>query len=388
MVTESRFKGPLAGRTIVEFAGVGPGPFAAMHLADMGATVISIDRVVPHGLGIKKEARFNPTMRNRPSVGINLKTDAGRDLALRLVAGADALIEGNRPGVMERLGLGPDACRAVNRKLVYGRVTGWGQTGPLADDVGHDLNYLALSGMLSLIGDGNRPAIPLNFLGDYAAGGLYLAMGILAAMIQAGQSGEGQVVDAAMLDGLASLMTHQMGFHASGRWTDERGTNFLDGGAPWYNVYETADGKFVSVAAIEPKFFNELVHAMGLDRSALPDPMAREAWPSERQRFAGIFLGKTRDEWCAIMHGREACFAPVLSLAEAQDHPHARSRGMYQHLDGVTHPAPAPRFSRTPSDLRTPPHEPGADTDTILLAAGVSPADIEALRQCGVISAK
>ena len=287
---------------------------------------------------------------------------------------------------MERLGLGPDQCLAVNGRLVYGRMTGWGQQGPLAQTVGHDLNYLALSGALSLIGPREKPAIPINFLADYAAGGLYLAMGLLAGMIEAAQSGRGQVVDAAMIDGLASLMTHHMGFLASGRWVEQRESNFLDGGAPWYNVYETADGLFVSVAAIEPKFFHTLVQAMGLDPESLPDQLARETWPAECARYARIFKSRSRDEWCAVMDGLEACFAPVLSISEAQQHPHMQARGAYQQLDGVNHPVPAPRFSRTPSDLRIPPQEPGADTDTILSALGVPREEFDALCQAGVIT--
>lgn len=356
-----------------------------MLLADMGADVIAIERLTPHGLGVGKERRFDTTLRNRSSVAVNLKTVSGRQLALRLLADADALIEGNRPGVMERLGLGPEECLAVNPRLVYGRVTGWGQEGPLARTVGHDLNYLALSGMLSLIGPRERPAIPLNFLGDYAGGGLYLALGVLAAMNEAGHSGRGQVVDAAMIDGLGSLMTHHAGYIASERWRDEREANFIDGAAPWYAVYETRDGGFVSVAAVEPKFFRTLVQALGLDPETLPDPLDREAWPKLRQEIAEVFRSATRDEWCDRLEGLEACFAPVLSVAEAAEHPHMRARSAHVELAGVRHPAPAPRFQRTPSVVTEPPHEAGADTDTVLRDAGLSEDEIGRMREEGAI---
>lgn len=379
--------GPLAGVRIVEFAGVGPGPFCAMLLADMGAEVVTIDRVIPHGLGIPKEPRFNPTLRSRPSVRIDLKSEAGRDTALRMVTQADALIEGNRPGVMERLRLGPEDCFHVNPALVYGRMTGWGQDGPLAQQVGHDLNYLALSGALSLLGPHDRPpAIPLNLIADLGGGGVYLALGILAALTEARRSGQGQVVDAAMLDGIGSLMTHQWGYFGAGTWTDEREANFIDGGAPWYATYETADAKFIAVAALEPKFYAEFIDALDLDTAALPPQMDRERWPETKRRFAEIFRSRTRDEWVARMAGRDACFSPVLTPREASEHPHARARGTYLTVDGALQPAPAPRFSRTPAEVQSPPPRPGEQTRTVLPRWGFSDEELEALASAGAIA--
>ncbi|CAH1655284.1 MULTISPECIES: CaiB/BaiF CoA-transferase family protein [unclassified Chelatococcus] len=373
--------GALGGLRILEFAGVGPGPFCAMLLADMGAEVVTIDRVTPSGLGIPKEPRFNPTTRSRKSVMLDLKQEAGRDVALRLIGQADALIEGYRPGVMERLGLGPEPCFARNPKLVYGRMTGWGQDGPLADDVGHDLNYLAVTGVLSLLGPRDRPpAIPLNLLADLGGGGLYLTVGILAALLSARSSGHGQVVDAAMIDGVGSLMTHQFGFFASNRWTYERESNFLDGGAPWYNTYETADGRHVSVASVERKFYNELLLGMGLDPAEIPDQMDRMTWPNLKDRFRDIFRMRTLNEWCAIMDGRNACFAPVLTIDEATAHPHMIARENFIEVDGVVQPAPAPRFSRTPSLIKGPPPVPGADTSVILTEWGFSDQELNDLR--------
>jgi len=379
--------GPLQGVRVIEFAGVGPNPFCAMLLADMGAEVVTLDRVTSHGLGIKKEDRFNPTTRSRRSIAIDLKSPDGRALALRLLSQADACLESNRPGVMERLGLGPDVCWAVNPRLVYGRATGWGQEGPLSDTVGHDLNYLALSGLLSMIGptDG-APAIPLNLLGDYAGGGLYLALGVLAAIIEARISGQGQVVDAAMLDGIGSLMTHQFGFLGSGSWAPQRGTNFLDGGAPWYNVYETADGEYVSLAPIEPKFYANFLKVVGLNSADLPDQMDRASWPAMKQRFAAIFRTRTRDEWCALFDGVEACFAPVLSVAEAVGHPHQASRGGFVEVDGVRQPAPAPRFSRTPARVHSPPPVPGSNTAEVLRDWAIPENEIAALLNSGTIN--
>jgi alpha-methylacyl-CoA racemase len=378
--------GPLSGIRVVEFAGVGPGPFCAMLLADMGADVITLDRAVPSGLGIPKETRFNPITRSRRSIVLDLKSADGHASALQLVAKADALIEGHRPGTMERLGLSPDACHAVNPALVYGRMTGWGQDGPLAGTVGHDLNYLALSGALSLMGPPETPAIPLNLLGDYGGGGAYLAIGLLAAIIEARRSGKGQVVDAAMLDGILSLMTAQFGFLESGRWLPERGANFLDGGAPWYNVYQTADGGHVSVAAVERKFYDVLLERMGLDPAGIPDQMDRATWPGLRARFAGIFLGRTRAEWEALMEGHAACFAPVLTPAESVRHPHMVARGAYQPVDGVMQPAPAPRFSRTPSAVRAKPARPGEHTAEVLAEWGVMPPATSDLAACGALS--
>lgn len=379
--------GPLKGTRIIEFAGVGPGPFCAMLLADMGAEVISLDRVTPHGLGIKKETRFNPINRNRPSMALDLKSEEGRRVALKLISQADGLIEGFRPGVMDRLGLGPEACWEVNPRLVFGRMTGWGQQGPLADTVGHDLNYLAISGVLPFLGARDRkPAIPLNLIGDFAGGGLYLALGMLAAILESKTSGKGQVVDAAMLDGIGSLMTNQFGYAGSGNWVDERESNVIDGGSPWYNIYATKDDKYVSVAAVEPKFYQQLIAGMGLDAATLPDQHDKQSWPRVCQLFADVFVSKTRDEWCAVMDGREACFAPVLDVYEAIKHPHSAARNSYIEVDGVIQPGPAPRFSRTPSSVTRPSPVPGANTNEIMSAWGFSDAEIASLKSQGVIT--
>ncbi|MDP3676621.1 MAG: CaiB/BaiF CoA-transferase family protein [Novosphingobium sp.] len=379
--------GPLRGLKIIEFAGVGPNPFCAMLLADMGAEVVTVDRVSPHGLGIKKEHRFNPTTRSRRSISVDLKSARGRELALRLLEQAEACLESNRPGVMERLGLGPEDCWKVNPKLVYGRSTGWGQNGPLSNTVGHDLNFLALSGLLSMIGPPEgAPAIPLNLLGDYAGGGLYLALGVLAAVFEARLSGIGQVVDAAMIDGLGSLMTHQFGFLGSGSWLPKRGANFLDGGAPWYNVYRTSDGGYISAAPIEPKFYSAFLTVLGLEPSSLPDQMDRDSWPALRSRFAEIFATRSRDEWCRLFEGVEACVAPVLSVAEALEHPHQKSRGGFIEIDGVVQPAPAPRFSRTVGRVSGPPPVPGSGTNAVLQDWGLGREEIAALRQHAVIT--
>jgi alpha-methylacyl-CoA racemase len=379
--------GPLAGIRIIEFSSVGPGPFCCMLLADMGAEVVSIVQPTPQKLGIPKEARFNLTTRSRASIAINLKQPAGRETVLRMIRRADAMVEGYRPGVMERLGLDPDTCQRENPAIVYGRMTGWGQTGPMAMSVGHDLNYLAITGALSLIGpQGKPPSIPLNLLADLGGGGLYLALGVLAAILESKTSGKGQVVDTAMIDGVGSLLTHMFSFFASGRWVYEREMNFLDGGAPWYNTYETSDGKYVSVAAVERKFYDQLLAGMGLEPSEIPDQLARETWPSLKARFAAIFRSRTRDEWCAIMEKREACFAPVLSIAEAMQHPHLVARDNFIDVDGVLQPAPAPRFSRTPSAVRGGPSSPGRDAGEILYSWDFSPAEVEALRELEAIA--
>jgi len=382
-----RGTGPLAGIRMVEFTGVGPGPFCAMLLADMGAEIVSIARTTGHGLGIKKEPRFDPTTRSRKSLAVDLKSPAGQAVAMRLTAQADALIESYRPGVMERLGLGPKACWEKNARLVYGRGTGWGQEGPLADSVGHDLNYLAVTGALAMIGSRDRgPAIPINLLGDYAGGGLYLALGIVSALLEARVSGQGQVVDAAMVDGIGSLLTPQYAFMASGRWVLERESNLLDGGAPWYNVYETSDGKYVAIAPVERKFYDQLLEVLGLDPALVPDQLDRASWPALRRQFADIFRTKTREQWCRVMEGREVCFAPVLDAAEAVDFPHTRARKSFLEVDGVLQPAPAPRFSRTPSSVRCGPPIPGGDRDEIMLAWGFSEAEIAGLRRDGAVA--
>ena len=378
--------GALRGIRIVEIAGVGPVPFAAMLLADMGAQIITVDRLEPSGLGVKKEPKFDPTTRSRSSIALDLKSEQGREVVLRLVKQADALIEGFRPGVMERLGLGPSECARINKQLVFGRATGWGQEGPLSQAVGHDLNYLAITGALAMMGPRKGvPSVPLNLIGDYAGGGVYLAMGVLAALLEAKASGEGQVVDAAMVDGIESMLTHYYGYLASNRLTLKRESNYFDGGAPWYGVYETSDGKYISVAPVERKFYDELLLAMGLDPKAIPDQLDRSTWQTLRLQFEAIFRGKTREQWCQIMAGREACFSPVLDLSEAPQHPHLAARRGFEEVDGVLQPGPAPRFSRTPSAIRQPPPKPGSNTHEALSAWGFNANELQALQKAGVI---
>jgi len=378
--------GALRGIRIVEIAGVGPVPFAAMLLADMGAQIITVDRLEPSGLGVKKEPKFDPTTRSRSSIALDLKSEQGREVVLRLVKQADALIEGFRPGVMERLGLGPSECARINKQLVFGRATGWGQEGPLSQAVGHDLNYLAITGALAMMGPRKGvPSVPLNLIGDYAGGGVYLAMGVLAALLEAKASGEGQVVDAAMVDGIESMLTHYYGYLASNRLTLKRESNYFDGGAPWYGVYETSDGKYISIAPVERKFYDELLLAMGLDPKAIPDQLDRTTWQTLRLQFEAIFRGKTREQWCQIMAGRDACFAPVLDLSEAPQHPHLAARRGFEEVDGVLQPGPAPRFSRTPSAIRQPPPKPGSNTHEALSAWGFNANELQALQKAGVI---
>ncbi len=340
--------GPLKGIRIVELAGIGPGPMAAMLLADLGATVLRVDRPVDAGLGIPRPLRYNLLLRNRQEMALDLKDPAGRELVLRLVQEADGLIEGFRPGVTERMGLGPDACWARNPGLVYGRMTGWGQQGPLAQSAGHDLNYIAVTGVLDLIGrEGQPPTPPLNLLGDYAGGALYLALGMLAALLEARSSGTGQVVDAAIVDGTASLATSFFGLSAAGLLQPGRGRNVLDSGAPFYDVYACADGLWVSVAPIEGKFFHDLLQRMGLDTQDLGAQNDRSHWPQLRAALAQRFKTRKRDEWCALLDGTDACVAPVMSAQEAPTHPHLQARGTFVEVDGVVQPAAAPRFSRT-----------------------------------------
>ena len=339
--------GPLNGLKVIELAGIGPGPMAAMLLADLGATVLRIDRKEPSGLGVPRPARFDLLLRNRRSLPLNLKNPAAVDLVLDLVSRSDVLIEGFRPVLAERLGLGPDACLEKNVKLIYGRITGWGQSGPLANAVGHDINYIALTGALHAIGRaGQAPAVPINLVGDFGGGTLYLVMGILAALHESKSSGKGQVVDAAMVDGVASLMTQPHGTFAAGMMSHERGTNITDSGAPFYDVYKCSDGKWVSIGAVEKKFYQEVLRLLGLD-SLLVDQWNRAAWPAAKSQIEKKLKMRTRDEWCAVFEGTESCFAPVLTLEEAPHHPHLRDRATYVEVDGVTQPAPAPRFSRT-----------------------------------------
>jgi alpha-methylacyl-CoA racemase len=343
-----RASGPLIGYRIVEFAGIGPGPFACMMLADMGAEVVTLDRV-----GAMKNMK-SIAGRGRKMVELDLKDASAVGQVLDLLASADALIEGFRPGVMERLGLGPDVVLARNPKLVYGRMTGWGQEGPLAQAAGHDINYISLTGALAAIGPPDRPVPPLNLVGDFGGGALYLVVGVLAALLEASKSGKGQVVDAAMCDGAASLMSMFFDMTAIGRWSEGREKNFLDGGAHFYGVYECACGHFISIGSIEPQFYALLREHAGLSDPAFDAQMNREAWPMLREKLTQIFKSKTREEWCKIMEGTDICFAPVLTMAEAPNHPHMAARNIFIERHGVTQPAPAPRFSRTPSAIREP----------------------------------
>jgi alpha-methylacyl-CoA racemase len=346
--TTTRISGPLAGFRIVEFAGIGPGPFACMMLADMGAEVVTLDRV-----GARKNLK-SVAGRGRKVVELDLKDKAAVAQVLDLLANADALIEGFRPGVMERLGLGPEAVLARNPRLVYGRMTGWGQEGPLAQAAGHDINYISVTGALAAIGPKERPVPPLNLVGDFGGGALYLVVGVLAALLEASKSGKGQVVDAAMCDGAASLLSMFFDMAAAGRWTDQRESNFLDGGAHFYGVYECACGRFVSIGSIEPQFYALLRLHAGLTEADFDAQMDRNAWPALKQKLVEVFKTKTRDEWCTIMEGTDICFAPVLTMKEAPHHPHMAARKIFVERHGVTQPAPAPRFSRTPSAIREP----------------------------------
>jgi alpha-methylacyl-CoA racemase len=380
--------GPLQGLRVIELASIGPGPFCAMLLADMGADVVRIDRTEPSDLGVPTDKRFEVTGRSRRSAAIDLKSPAGRDAVLRLVDRADVLIEGFRPGVAERLGLGPEHCQARNPRLVYGRMTGFGQTGPLAMAAGHDIHYIALTGALHAIGPaGGKPVPPLNLVGDYGGGALYLAMGLLAALVERQSSGRGQVVDAAMVDGAGSLASIFYGLKAAGRWTDERGSNLLDGGAPFYDTYETADGGYVAVGALEPKFFAELVKRTGIDDGFVKRQYDKRAWPELRAALAAAFRGRTRDEWCTLLEGTDACFAPVLSLDEAPRHAHVQSRGGFVEVGGVVQPGPAPRFDRSGSRSPQPAPAVGTHTDEVLAEAGLSADEIAALHASGAARA-
>ncbi|MFK7957539.1 MAG: CaiB/BaiF CoA transferase family protein [Lysobacterales bacterium] len=378
--------GPLNGYKLIEIAGIGPGQLCGMLLADMGAQIIRIDRPVTKDLGVAMPARFNLMNRSRPTIAVDLKTPEGIELVLRLCEDADGLFEGYRPGVMEKLGLGPKACMAKNAKLVFGRMTGWGQDGPLADSVGHDSNYIALAGALGSIGDKDRPPpVPLNLIGDFGGGALYLAMGMLAAMLEASRSGKGQVVDAAMVDGVASMMTLFYGLQAGGMWTDARQSNLLDGAAPFVKNYETGDGKFVAVCALESRFFTALLDAMEITDIAPSEQHNTKLWPEHQQILTGRFKQKTRDEWRDILEGTDACAAPVLSLSEAPDHPHSHARESYVRVDGIRQPAPAPRFSRTPSSIAHAPTEPGEHDQEALSQWGLSASEIEQLASQGVL---
>ena len=377
--------GPLTGLRVLEFEAIGPGPFAGMMLADMGADVLLVDRPVDGELGFGRERRFDFMLRGRRSVTLDLKHPGGAEAALRLAEQADALIEGFRPGVMERLGLGPDAMLARNPRLVYGRMTGWGQTGPLAARAGHDIDYIALSGALHAIGRaGEAPVPPLNLVGDFGGGGMLLAFGIACGVIEARTSGRGQVVDAAMVDGAAVLSTMFAGLEAAGQWSETRGANVLDSGAPWYDTYETRDGRHVAVGAIEPKFFAELVARLGLDASLLVQQNDRSTWPQLRLQLTARFKERSRDEWVAVFEGSDACVAPVLTFAESRAHPHVVARSGSISLGGVAQPAPAPRFGRTPGAARTPPPERGQGGADALRDWGFDASAIDALSALGV----
>ncbi|MES2999552.1 MAG: CaiB/BaiF CoA-transferase family protein [Pseudomonadota bacterium] len=376
--------GPLAGVRIVELAGIGPGPLGAMLLADLGATVIRVDRIVPSGLGAPRPIEFDLGLRNRKSIRVDLKDPAGVALVMDLVEKADALIEGFRPGVTERMGLGPDDCLRRNPKLVYGRVTGWGQDGPLAQAAGHDVNYIAITGVLNAIGtQGGPPVIPLNVIGDYAGGSMLLAMGILAGIVEARTSGKGQVVDAAIVDGVASLMTQLIGLRAAGMMNSERGTNLLDSGAPFYGVYECADGKHISIGPIEQKFYLQLLERLELTEPWLRRQMDASRWPEVKRVFAEKFKTRTQAEWTQMLEGTDACFAPVLDLDDAYNHPHLKARGTYIDVAGVMQPAPAPRFSRTPADKPQPPAEMNSTNAAAALSGWLPDSRIDSLAAAG-----
>ena len=372
--------GPLNGVKIIEFAGIGPGPFCAMLLSDMGAEVLRIDRK-----GASGGSPNDITSRGRQSVALDLKKPEGIEACLKLVESADILQEGFRPGVMERLGLGPDVCLARNPKLVYGRMTGWGQTGPLAHAAGHDINYIALTGALAAIGRESAPVPPLNLVGDFGGGALYLAMGICAALFEAQRSGEGQVIDCAMTDGATSLMTMFYGMKASNFWSTVRGVNMLDGGAHFYDVYETADGKFVSLGSIEPQFYALLRDKAGLEDAEFDAQMDRGAWPKLKEKVAAVIKTKTRDEWDALMEGTDVCYAPVLDMDEAASHPHNLARETLVERNGVTQPNVAPRFSRTQSEIQGPPPEIGAHNESALQAWGFDEVELESLKSAEAI---
>jgi len=378
--------GPLHGVKILEVAGIGPGPFAAMMLSDMGAEVLRIDRA-QNVRGPDSKAVPDVLARGRRSVALDLKHPEGLETLLRLVDEADGLIEGFRPGVMERLGAGPDVCLARNPKLVFGRMTGWGQEGPIAHSAGHDINYIALAGALEPIGTrGGKPIPPLNLVGDFGGGGMFLAFGMVCAVLEARTSGKGQVVDAAMVDGAATLMGFFRGLTEMGGWREERGTNLLDTGAHFYDTYETSDGRYISVGSIEPQFYAELIEKAGLEGEELPHQMARDDWPAMKQRMETIFKSKTRDEWCELMEGSDVCFAPVLSMSEAPKHPHNVHRGTFVEVDGFMQPAPAPRFSRTQPVLPGPAARPGEHTDDALADWGFSANDLAKLREAKAIA--
>jgi alpha-methylacyl-CoA racemase len=377
--------GPLAGIRVVELVGLAPAPFATTMLADLGADVIRIDRAKT-GFDVLSFPD-DPLSRGRRWIGVDTKSDAGRDVVLRLIDNADVLIEGYRPGVTERLGIGPDVCLERNPGLVYGRVTGWGQDGPLAQVAGHDINYIGISGALEPIGRaGERPVPPLNLVADFGGGGMLLALGVLAALVERASSGRGQVVDASMVDGSALLTAGLHGLRNLGLWNQPRGRNMLDGGAPFYDTYETADGKYVAVGAIEQRFWDALVEVVGLDPAEMAARANPKEWGEVRAKLAAALKTRTRDEWAALAEGTDACLTPVLDPTEAASHPHNVARGTFVELDGKLQPAPAPRFDRTPPATPEPPHEPRADTTAVLTELGLTPEEIDTLRANGTVA--
>lgn len=377
--------GPLSGLKIIEFAGIGPVPFCGMLLSDLGADVIRIDRkAAQFSIGIRG-TRFAVTERGRRSIALDLKQPAAIELCLRLITGADALFEGFRPGVMERLGLGPDVVLSRKPSLVYGRMTGWGQQGPWADNAGHDINYIALSGALDAIGNENKPLAPLNLVGDFGGGAMYLAVGMLAAVIHARETGNGQVVDAAMSDGAASLMSMFYGLKAAGMMSDGRRRNLLDGGAHFYDTYLCADGKWVAIGSIEPQFYRVMLDKLGIADRDFDAQMDREKWPALKEKIASTVRSKSRAEWCDIMAGSDSCFSPVLDMDEAPEHPHNRTRETFTEFEGVIQPAPAPRFSKTPGSIQGPPPTIGEHNETVLRDWGIPPSEIETLRAAEIV---
>lgn len=376
--------GPLEGVRVVELVGLGPAPFCGMVLADLGADVIQIDRPASAGQFEIVPPRFDLHRRGKRSIAVDLKTDDGAAVVLKLVAESDVLIEGFRPGVAERLGIGPAAALAANQRLVYGRMTGWGQTGPYADAAGHDIDYIAISGLLHPIGDAGSPTVPLNMIGDFGGGGMVLAMGVLAALVAARETGVGQVVDAAMVDGSALLSTSIHGLAAAGLWEDRRASNLLDGGAPFYSVYETSDGGHVAVGALEPQFFGALVDRLGL--SECPPQLDRDRWPEMRALFAEKFRSGTRSHWVEVFEGVDGCVAPVRSLSEAPTDPHLQARGTFVEVSGVVQPAPAPRFSATPAEAPAPPSRQGQHSEAVLSAFGYSQSEISKLVAEGTVT--
>jgi|TARA_Y100000782_G_scaffold50995_1_gene56632 alpha-methylacyl-CoA racemase len=375
--------GPLKGLKIIEMAGIGPGPFCGMVLADLGAKIIRVDRASAIGTGSKQDA----SNRGKKSIAVDLKSEEGVEVVLKLVETADAIFEGFRPGVMERLGLGPDVCSKRNERIVFGRMTGWGQEGPLANAAGHDINYISLTGALAAIGrPGSPPVPPLNLIGDFGGGGMLLALGLVAALLESKESKKGQVVDAAMTDGSALLMTMIYTMQSSGVWKTSMGSNLLDGGSHFYDTYECKDGKFISLGSIEPQFYALLCQIAELDESIFGNQMSRDSWPEQKEAIKKIILDKTRDEWCELMEGTDVCFAPVLDMSEAPKHPHNVERKTFIDLEGVTQPAPAPRFSRTEPEVVSSPSVVGEHTDEVLTSIGFSDEDINTLKTSGAVA--